>query len=790
MKEKITAPRVPHFCKFQYRLFFVLLLLIHSINPIALASEPTGRLEGVVNDQSGATLAEVSVKLRDASGVVAYQTKTNNDGRFSMVVSEGKYYLYVEAKGFSQPDKPLIEIVGGEKKTIQVELKVAALDENIVVTATRTPTPADELTGSTAVINANDFERKHNSQISEALRLVPGLTVAQSGGRGAITSIFIRGGESDYNKVLIDGVPVNAAGGLYDFAFLTPENLERVEVVRGPRSALFGSDAMTGVIQLITRRGSTTTPEVELSGEGGNLNYHRENFLVSGLTRWFDYTSSLAYQNTDGQFRNADFINRSASVNLGFKLNPQADLRILSRVNNTTLGVPNAVGRLFADPDQRQKHHDIALSGALDYRTTSRWYQTARFIFSEFETHSFDPKAQDLFQPDTPPFPPGSFGNDFAFSFRDHQKRLGFQYQTIAALSSTNVLTAGLDVEHEAAVFTDDFSRVSPTRNNLGLYVQDQLSLLERLFITAGVRLERNSGDVPKDLQEALSGLGNSAPVEDVGFGVKANPKVALSFLMRRQQDGVWGATRLKGSFGTGIKEPSLVEAFSPSIFFLGNPDLKPERAVSFDAGIVQEFFNRRASLEASYFDNRFRDQIVFVFDPLTFGAIQLPNGRLTNFVNQDRASARGLELISALRPALKLQIAASYTYLRSRLEKSATAMNEVGLALLRRPKHSGAFEINWIGNRFDLSFDGAIVGKRRDLDPISGARFLASGLPIFNDGYVKLNLAGSYKINNRLTAFLRIENLLNQKYEEILGYPANKLNFRAGMRLRIGGGK
>ena len=173
---------------------------------------------------------------------------------------------------------------------------------------------------------------------------------------------------------------------------------------------------------------------------------------------------------------------------------------------------------------------------------------------------------------------------------------------------------------------------------------------------------------------------------------LSANPNVAFLAVVRANKAGVAiGATRLKASFGTGIKEPEMHEAFSPNIFFLGNPALDPERAISFEAGVVQEFANRRASLELTYFDNRFRDLIIFEFDPVTFGPIKLPDGRLTNFVNFDRASARGVELTGAAHPILRLRLAASYTFLRSRLDRSFDPTDrEVGLQLLRRPRHSG----------------------------------------------------------------------------------------------------
>jgi outer membrane cobalamin receptor len=760
---------------------------------IAVAASEGGRVEGDVTDPSGAKIVGARVTLRDATGVSLYQGSTDNEGRFSITdVDEGRYTVKVEMSGFWQSQMTVVDLRAGSTESVDVRLEVAAISDQLVITATRTETPTSELGGSVSVIAAEDLKRANHSLVSEPLRLIPGLVVVQSGGRGGLTSIFARGGESDYNKVLIDGVAVNAAGGLFDFSSLTPENLDRIEVVRGPRSALFGSDAMTSVIQLVTRRGTTPVPEFEFSGEGGSFDYHRETARLSGLAKWFDYSASFGFQSTDGRFRNSDFINRSASTNLGFHLSPNAQLRITSRWNNNTLGVPGPTALLFPDPDERQKHRNLALAAALDFKTTSRFNHVARFIYSEFDTHNFDPAGQDLTKPDTPLLPPGAFFPDSPFTFQDHQKRAGFQYQAVAAITNSNVLTGGVDFEHESGVFTDEFSRVSPARNNLGLYVQDQAAWRERLFVTAGVRVERNTGSVPDDLRAALASLGSTAPVGEVGFGVKANPKIAATIVARRHREAnAVGALRLNASFGTGIKEARLIEAFSPSPFFLGNPSLDPERAISFDVGASQEFLNRRASLDLTYFDNRFKDLIIFAADPVTFGPVKLADGRLTNFIIVERASARGVELSGAARPLRALRLMASYTFLRSRLERAAGPVNrELGLPLLRRPRHSGSMEVSWIGERFDLTLDGSFVGKRRDFDPVTFAKFDPAGRPIFNDGYAKLNAAGSYRITRFVTAFARVENLLNRNYEEILGYTAYRLNFSAGLRIRAGGGK
>lgn len=787
-----TQPSTPR--RLAWISIVVLPIMLAALGVPASAVTGRGRVEGNITDPSGAKVAGARVSLRDSVGLFAYRARSDDEGHFSIGdVGAGRYNVIVEALGFSQSRPVAVDVQSGATERADVSLEISAISDHLVITATRTETKNVELAGSGSVITDADLEHGNQSSISEPLRMIPGLAVVQTGGRGGLTSIFVRGGESDYNKLLIDGVPANEAGGLFDFGALTTDNIDRIEVMRGSRSSLFGSDAMTSVIQVFTRRGSTSVPEFEFSGEGGSFDYHRETARLSGLNGWFDYSAGFGYQSTDGRFRNSDYINRTASTNLGFRLSADASLRVTSRWTDDTLGVPGPTAVLFADPDQRQKRRDLTLGATLDLKTTSRWHQTARFVYAEFNRHSFDPVAQDLTKPDVPPLPPFSFFPDSTLDLQEHQKRAGVHYQSIATLGSSNVVSAGMDFEHESAVFTDDFSgRVSPKRNNLGLYVQDQASWRERMFLTAGVRVERNTAQVPGDLRTALATLGSTAPAGDVGFGLTANPNVALLVVARAHKDvSGFGATRLKASFGTGIKEPEMHEAFSPNIFFLGNPDLNPERATSFDAGLIQEFANRRASLELTYFDNRFRDLIIFEFDPLTFGPISLPDGRLTNFVNFDRASARGLELIGAAHPFLRLRLAASYTFLRSRLDRSFDPTDrQVGLPLLRRPRQSGSLEINWTGQRYDLSLSGSFVGGRRDIDPLTGARFDASGDAIFNDGYAKLNVAGSYRIHRSVSLFARVENLLNQDYEEVRGYPAYRLNFIAGLRIKFGGGR
>ena len=418
------------------------------------------------------------------------------------------------------------------------------------------------------------------------------------------------------------------------------------------------------------------------------------------------------------------------------------------------------------------------------------------FAYAENNQLGVDPVGQDLTKPNTPLDTNFAF-NDFVSFFNNHQKRRGVRYQSDVRLPHNNLLSAGIEYEQERAVFDSGFAgrnRVAPDRKNIGAFVQNQFFIASRFALTAGLRVENNRAELPANFANVLQSLGSAPFSGTIGFGTQVAPKVA-AMIVANQGNEVIGATKLRASFGVGIKAPTLVEAFSPNGFFLGNPGLKPERARSFDAGIAQLFARDRVRVEATFFENRFRDQIAYVGDPASFGGpIKTPHGVLTSFVNNDRTRARGVELSFAAQPSRQWRFSGQYTLTDSKLVATAEVIDfatlklvpsrELGLSLLRRPKHSGAIHISWIGERFDAQLNGFFLGRRRDVDPITFSRLVNS------DSYARVDFAGGYRVTPRVTAFARIENLLNQNYQEVLGYPAYRLNFSAGLRMRIGGEK
>ncbi|HMB29079.1 MAG TPA: TonB-dependent receptor, partial [Blastocatellia bacterium] len=721
------------------------LLIISVCVCVSVIAQSRGYLRGLVVDAQAAPVRGARVVLLVNERQAVRETFTNERGIFELDgLMPGDYAIAVEADGLTQTGgaQP-VKIGAGRESRIAIPLTVSAVEDAIVVSATRTEARTDETPANAFIISANELARAQRVNLFDALRLSPGVTAAQTGRRGGVTSLFVRGGEPDYTKVLIDGAPVNDAGGSYDFADLTADNAGRVELIRGAQSAIYGSDAMTGVLQFFTHRGSTSVPELEFAGEGGSFAFNRQFARLSGANGGFDYSASFTRLRSDGRDRNDDYQNRIASANLGYVFNARTQMRLTARNENSGLGAPGATGRFFPDPDERAKRRHVTTGARLDHQTTKRWRQSLSFAYSESDFLSFDPVAQDLTRSDTPPilqpdlqFGAGGLLSDRRDYFNNHYRRRGLRYQTdLADLAPLrgHFITAGLEYEDERAALDSGFTalnRVAPMRTNAGAFVQDQFAYTSRVVINVGVRAENNQAKVPDGFSRALTNFGSRLYDGKVGYGTEVMPKVGAFILLRRAGlQSLRGPTRLRVNYGEGIKAPTMIEAFSPSFFLLGNPELRPERTRSFDVGLEQFFWKDRLRVEGVYFKNRFRDQIAFIADPSTSGGpVKLPDGKKTNFINNDRATAEGFELSISTRPNRWLRFDGNYTLLDSNLDAASDVFDsaagtlvpnpEVGLPLYRRPRHSGSASVAFIGGRFDANLDGVFVGKRRDFDP------------------------------------------------------------------------
>ncbi|MBA3912860.1 MAG: TonB-dependent receptor, partial [Acidobacteriales bacterium] len=544
---------------------------------------------------------------------------------------------------------------------------------------------------------------------------------------------------------------LNEPGGRFNFGVIPLDQSDRLEFVRGAQSTLYGSDAMTSVVQLWTKPGTTAVPELTFGADGGNYGTANGYASLAGARGHFDYNAFANQFFTDNQGPNNQYSNTLQGANVGYSFTPDVALRLRLRHYNNNTGVQNEYDfnnsvLLPPDLDQHAYQNDLLASVQLTVAGPSRWQHS----FTGFEYLHRTRNVDSLQEPGrTSP----AFGNiDFPFNNIAHINRAGFEYQGNYVERSWAQTTFGYRFEDENGFVGDlDSPPLSHgLRLNHDAYAQQFFSL-GRLSVIAGGRFVHNGS-----------------------FGNRGVPRVALGYQILRGGD-LFSGTRLRFSYATGIKEPLLEESFAAGPFVLPNPNLKPETNRAFEAGFQQGLFAGRYALSGTYFNNLFSNQI-------EFGS--LPNSFVGQYVNLNQALAHGaeLELHGRIRPRLALD--GSYTYTSTQILSAPQAFDPLlaaGQPLLRRPKHLGSLLFTYTGQRWGADLGGSFVGPRADSD------FLGFGIT-HAAGYSLVNLGGWYRLTSRITAYANLENVLNQSYNEVVGYPALGANIRAGMRFRIGG--
>lgn len=716
-----------------------------------------GKISGIVVDSTQAVLPRATVRLLDGEGKEVRMTLTDSEGRFEFVrVHSGSYR--VEASLIGLRPKILPAEVGIE---LQIVLAVAPVREYVSVTADRTPVPTSLIGASTTVLDRRAIKDQQPLLASSVLESVPAVMVVRSGGLGTVTSVFVRGGESDYNKVLLDGIPLNEPGGTFEFANLAEEGFNRIEVVRGPQSALLGSDAMASTIQFFSQRGNPedVRPRVSLGFDGGKFQTLHGRASLSGGYQRFDYTVGWSYLGTNNQEPNNKFHSSALSSDFGVGLGKNTTARLILRGDFGKVGTPGQTAFERPDSDAFFRKADGYAGFALQNRTSSRWNQKLTYTFARTRQVSrnlvTDPPYTPTFEGHTAPF---QF-TDFPFDFLNDAKREHFAYQgdvTLGAVgqpTGQHLVTFVFDWDRESAFIDDRLN--SPTlptrakRNNFGGTFQDQ-AIWGRFVLANGFRVEDNGS-----------------------FGTTIVPRTSASYFIR-DHGKAFGATKLKFNFGLGFKEPTFIQSFSPDPFFPGNPNLRPERSRSFDYGVEQRFWDDRAKLELNGFDNVFRDIIAF----------QSTGPSMGSYFNLAQTRADGAEVILEMAPRKGIRLGANYTFLQGLIERSSQPTSPVfrqGQQLFRRPKHSGSISIAWDWRQFTVTSNVLYVGKRVDSD------FSSLVPPITSDpSYTKWDIGWDYHSARHITYFGIFENVLNQRYMEALGFPALRASYRAGARLTL----
>jgi outer membrane cobalamin receptor len=721
----------------------------------------------IVDPHSAAVAgAQVSVFPADSATPVAVLT-SSSEGAVSLGgLSDGRYRVQVLAPGFAPQT---VDVPAITTSVFTVNLTVAGASEIVVVTATRTPVPEQESGASVSTLENSQLQVMQPVAASDAVRFLPGAIVNTVGQRGGQSSLFVRGGDSRYNKVIIDGVPVNDPGGIFDFGTVPVSGADRLEFLRGAQSTLYGSDAMTSVVQIFTRTGSSESPEVRFGADGGNLFTAHGYASLAGAADRFDYNLFGDQFNTQGSGSNDDYSNSLEGANLGVRLSERATLRVRARHSGSRSGVQgewkfDGLPPLAPDADARARQNNLLASAELTVAASAHWQH--RVTGFEYNHRTLNEDTLPDRGCDVTVF---DFTDCF---FRDlaHINRAGLNYQGDYIPRDWAQTTLGYELEDENGFFNTAFTSTDANNNpivatqfthglrvNHALFAQQRISR-GRLSVIAGLRYVHNDS-----------------------FGDRAVPRVALTYLALRGGQLLSG-TRLRFSYAQGIKEPRFEESFGISGVFPSdpNPNLKPEENRAFETGFEQSFLGGAYALSAIYFNNQFRNQIEFTTNPTDF------NGE---YVNVNRSMAHGAEVTLKGHWTKHWSLDSAYNYTSTQILEAplCTPQNfcdpllAAGKPLIRRPRHSGSLLLSYLSSRWGANLAGSFVGRRPDSD------FLGLGID-HAPGYARVDLGGWYAIHPRVTAYVNIENALDKQYEEVVGYPALGINFRAGLRFRIGG--
>jgi vitamin B12 transporter len=727
------------------------LLVLVSIAVSAPASAQERNTSGTVVDADGRPVPRALVRVVDAGGDSA-SVFADERGHFDLpVAASSGCRIVASLAGFEPAEAPCAS------EPLRLELKVGPIRESVLVTATRTAAPASQVGASATVFTAEDLERRQVPFVADLVGTTPGAMMIRSGAPGTLTSLFVRGGESDYNKVLLDGIPINEPGGTFYLNNLTTENLDRIEIVRGAYSSLFGSDAMASVIQLFTRRadGTTRSPRGAVQFDGGTYGTVHASASVAGATSRVDYSGGVAQYNSDNRVENSGLENTTLSGTLGIRVGSTSTVRLLGRAELENVGTPGTTAFGRPDLDASFDRNDAVFSVAFDQAPAGRLTQRAFYSTATSAQTSanlvLDPPYTATFDGQTAIYQSTDFLGHTHADLRRHHASYQADIRVAASPSyGDHRLTLMADWDGERATQENrlDGTSTANSRDNFGVAAQHQV-LWPRVFATVGLRFEHNEN-----------------------FGTDLAPRGTIVYVARTAS-GALGATRLKASGGTGIKEPTMIESYSLSPFFRGNLDLEPERSRSVEVGIDQRLARDRAKVEVTWFDNRFSDIISLRTDPTTFEA---------QFFNVGVTSARGVEVGLEAAPVPAIRARASYTLLDSEIVETTAPGNALfapGQWAVRRPRNSGSIGAAIFWRRVTADLNGTFVGRFLDTD-------LGLFSPPLNDnpGHSTWETRLSVALTRQLSAILSIDNLTNADYSEPFGYQPLGRVVRVGARL------
>lgn len=788
-------------------------------------------IQGRVIDPLGKGLQGARVQLVENGAVVAvayagqdgtYEIRSGDAGRFTLLGSAGGFL-----PGIGQ------DFYGGATEVIaqDVVLSTTTVQQQVSVTATGLPTPLQQLTAPVTIITGRDLSTRFG--VVDELRQSPGVNVVQTGQAGGVTSLFVRGGPSDGNKVLIDGVSAEDVGGGFNYGTVASTGIATIELYRDPNSALYGTDSQTGVVSFVTPRGTTARPLLTYSGDAGTLHTWRNEVTAGGTLRKLDYFAAYSRFDTSNALPNDRYHNSTAAANFGYDLFKGATLRATVNDAVSAEGLPNAHD--FYETTQNAKEGDQNLVGnlAFDYRTESDWHNLVRYgITRNREQANYFGNPGTLTTINNPVYGPYPAYVGNVATLRGAN---GYATTGQAQFFSTNY---NQNSNRDELYYQSDY--VFPKRiaalfgfrynNERGSYLEPAFGVAERLQRTNYEWNLEFQGDI---LHRVFYSFGGSLQKNHL-YGYAGEPRLGLAWDAVRPGPGKFRGTKLRANLATGVQEPSLATEFNSlytqltaagdtadlALFQVGK--LGPQRSRSADVGMDQSILGQTLKISLDYFHSQFSHQLenvasadlehYFSFAP-TDQNLFLYGAELNSLAYR----AQGAEFTLEWQLKHGFFVRGGYTYLDAVVSQSfasdAAAAQQgtptvnpllpgiaigassplVGARPFRRPPHTGFFTVDYNRKKLNLMLKGALASRADDSTFLGGLDLTAGNTLLLPNrdldfGYVKLDLGGTYALRRNVMIFTQLDNLLNDQHIGPIGYPGLPFTVRAGVKLRLGG--
>ena len=799
-------------------------------------------VRGTVTDATGAKVTGATVALLQSGNVVGSAVSAA-DGTYQILTgTSGRFYLVVSAKSFRQLETP--GFYAGRLDSIErnMILEPEWVRESIVVTATGTPTPQPQTGAAISVIGAGDLDLR-TSLVSD-LRLMPGTSVVQAGERGSQTSLFIRGGDSDDNDVLIDGITATDLGGRFDFGNLPTTAIQSGEVYRGPNSGLYGADAESGVLNLTTPRGTTSFPSFFLRGDGGQFNTQHEEATIAGAHNKFDYLGSYDWLQTANSLPHDEFHLGSAAANLGWQPTGSTQIRGTVHYNVSGTGVPNAWDFYHVADNATQKDQDLYLGASIDNQTTASFHNLVRYgATRKREQYAlWQPSGQFVTNYDG--FGDNAYlGNTVTINGANGTSVTG---QAILDYDEQYPYTSQLVSNRDQLIYQGDYTVTPHLQALIGFHFEDERG--SEIIPSFGTNdsTERTNYDYLASVHGDFKSrffytLGGSLEHYSL-FGTETTPRAGFTLYALRPRSGIFSGTRILFNFGDAVREPALTDQFGSLYqFFAANSlqtaaqqlhitPLAAPTARTYEGGVEQTFLSEHILFRAAYFHNEFGRQLEYVdkylipnlLFSLTSSQQQQLATLLTSYpnafsfaVNTQAFKAQGIESTVEGGIGRRIFLRGGYTWLQTQVQRSFDSDNEaltggyaptyngipigaisplVGARPFRRPPHTGFASATYSNGRIAALVNAGFASRADDstylefADATGGNSLLLPNRDL-DHAYAKIDLGGSWDFLSWLGVYGIAENLTSSQHTAPIGYVSLPFSFRAGMRLQWGKG-